>query len=135
MIDQTKPPLNELAHYGVLGMKWGHTRARASGGEIRDARERVYQDTRQYKQAKAKASGTADPKKRAAAYRDLKKMDVKRLKNPDRVIANRLTRGEKAIAILFLTPVGASAVIGTTSAYSRRIERKQEKGLYDRKKN
>ena len=32
MLDQEKPPLDELAHFGVKGMKWGIRRERSSGG-------------------------------------------------------------------------------------------------------
>lgn len=31
MIDQSKPPLDELAHFGVKGMKWGQRKSRPDG--------------------------------------------------------------------------------------------------------
>ena len=54
--------------------------------------------------------------------------------DPDRVLATRLTRGEKALVTVLTGPF-AVIPIGITSATSRGIERAQEKGRYDKKLN
>lgn len=125
-----------LAHYGVMGMKWGRHRAQANGVDIRAARGRVATQRKKLDSAHSKAQNTADKGKREAALKEVGKMKADFLKNPDRVIASRMTRGEKqlSIGLGILTGVGivpAVAVIAGTSAASRRIERKQEKGKYN----
>lgn len=123
-----------LAHYGVLGMKWGKTRVRATGPQIRSARRSVQKSA--IKVADAKSAVKAAPKgsaKRAKAETNLAKTKVDFLKNPDRVTAARLTRGEKAVVALFLTPAGAAGAIAGTSAVSRRIEFQQDTKAFNKK--
>jgi hypothetical protein len=124
-----KPELGSLEHYGVMGMKWGRHRAKADAYDIRTARASVAGKEAKYRQAVRKASKMRDTgEARAAAMDKAKQMKVDLLKDPDRVIAARLTRGEKAVTILLGVGIPAIAI---TSAHSRRIERKQEKGKYD----
>lgn len=127
-----------LAHYGVLGMKWGKTRARASSPDILAARRRTAAEQAKVRSADAKSARIADPQKRQEAKVEVGKMRAAMLNNPDRVIAARMTRGEKAatLALGFVIPgvglVPAAAAIGGFSARSRRIERKQELGKYNK---
>lgn len=118
-----------LEHYGVAGMKWGKHRAKADAYEIRSARARLQAKRHEYSQAKHEVRKT----KRGSAERVAAKAHVAKIKsdfykNPDRVTASRLTRGEKAIVAL-TGPLGW-ANIAATSAISRRIEQKQETGQY-----
>lgn len=124
--DEDKPSPEDVLHYGVVGMKWGKRRAKASGKEIRSARKRlsVEQDKLFDKQDSVKKTGKGQ--------RELANMTTKFLKNPDRVTAVRLTRGEKAAAFIIFPPAGA-ATIALTSGISRRIEKKQDAGAYDKK--
>jgi hypothetical protein len=126
------PELGTLEHYGVLGMKWGKTRAKGDSIDISAARNRVRRQNRDLVKAKKSAQRIKNTEARKAALDKLGEMKMAALKNPDRVLATRLTTGEKVVAAIFLTPVGAAAVIGGTSATSRRIERKQETGAYNR---
>lgn len=134
MIEQEfETPGTALLHYGVAGMKWGKSRAQASTVQIKSARSRVYQEKEAFKKADKKAAETRDAGERAVKNLEVKKMKTNLLKNPDRVIANRLTRGEKAVFGLWGLASGGVlplAAIGATSATSRRIERKQELNKY-----
>lgn len=144
MIHEDKPdlptPEEALAHYGVLGMKWGKSRAKAGSASIRSARART---TRQKNNIDKQQDVINNKKgKGEAVSRDVQKlssMKTSYLKNPDRVIAARMTRGEKvALGIVGLlalpaAPIAVGAIAGT-SAQSRRIERKQDLGKYDKKK-
>ena len=119
-----------LTHYGVVGVKWGH-RKQAGGREIRRARSRLQGKLSELQEAGERVrDNPKGSKERAKAQTEFKKMQLDYLKNPDRVIAHRMTRGEKAAAIILLTPAGAAAAIGTSSAISRRIEQKQDTGKY-----
>lgn len=130
----------ELAHYGVLGMKWGRTRTKATAGDIRKARNRLSVKQTKYvvqndRVKAAKKSGNAT--KLAKEKQTLNKMKASFLKDPDRVTASRMTRGEKAAVFLLSVPttggiVGVGAIAGS-SAVSRRIEQKQDTGAYDKK--
>lgn len=133
-----KPTLNDemLEHYGVLGMHWGVTRAKANTSQIKRARRNVTKDENKYERQADKVDATTKngTAARAKGESDLAKLKISNLKNPDRVIAARLTRGEKTVfTVLGLTliPLVAPVVsIGATSAISRRIEYKQKHNKY-----
>lgn len=137
---QEQRGLDFLEHHGVLGMKWGH-RKRASTVQIKAARGRVATEKNKLDRAESKAAHLKDPKQRAAAEKNVAKMKLHFLNNPDRVASARMTRGEKAVSIILgLSVVGVGvapglAVISGTSARSRRIERKQETGAYTKQFN
>jgi hypothetical protein len=124
--DEGKPSLESLAHHGVKGMRWGTTRVKASGREIRSARKRlgVEQDKLFTAQRAVKKTGTG--------HKALEKQTTKFLNNPDRVTAVRLTKGEQVAQVLIGGPLGLVAIGGTT-AYSRTIEKKQATGAYNRR--
>jgi len=126
-----KPELEDLIliHYGKLGMKWGH---RKSGGasDIRAARRALKPGAEKVKAAKRDVRKTGKGSaERVIAQAHLAKVKTAHLKNPNRVLATRMTRGEKTAAIL-LVQGGLGAVLAT-SAISRRIEYKQDTGQYD----
>lgn len=130
-----KPALNNelLMHYGVKGMRWGQTRtSKPSGSDIREARARV--QTGQNKLARQRSTVRNAPTvaKRDAQKTKYNSMKKDFLKNPDRVTATRMTRGEKAVALVLFGPGGVGAIAGT-AAVSRNIQKKQQSGSYDRK--
>lgn len=143
--DSDKPSLDELTHYGVAGMKWGKTRIKANTAQIKIARKNVQRqgDALGDEHLKLEAMRKGD-KGFATQERKVANMQASYLKNPDRVTAVRLTRGEKAVTALFTVltanPVGAPVAVANvalltgSSAASRRIEYKQNTGAYDKKK-
>jgi len=116
-----------LEHYGVVGMKWGQ-RKQGNAYDIRRARQSVKKTDKAYKDAKEVAKRTHRGN-RAAAKVLAQEKKIEALKNPDRVLAARLTRGEKVIAA-FLP--GGFMAIAATSLHSRRIEQKQDTDQYDK---
>jgi len=125
-VGEEKPSLEEtLAHYGVLGMKWGQSRSKATGTQIRRARRNLGTKRNEIldKRDDVKRTGTGKT--------ELAKMQADFLKNPDRAVASRMTRGEKAVSLILFAPAGIAS-IATTSAVSRRIERKQDLKKYDK---
>ncbi len=136
MIEQKfETPSDALQHYGVLGMKWGKSRASGSTVQIKEARGRNYKAKSDINKADAKAAKIVDAGERAVKNKQVQEMKTARLKNPDRVIAARMTTGEKAVTAgigvvtVASLPLALSIIAGT-SARSRRIERKQEKNKY-----
>jgi hypothetical protein len=111
-------------------MKWGVTRQVATGGQIRSARHRVGLQKIAVTQARRNISSATTAKSKANAIQKHADLKMALLNNPDRVIAARLTRGEKIASFLLLTPAGATGLIAGTSAVSRRIEYKQDKNQY-----
>ncbi len=119
-----------LQHYGVLGMKWGKSRAQGSSTQVIEARSRNRSASTQIRKADRDAAKTADAGERAVKNKQVQQMKLAQLKNPDRVLAARTTAGEKAALVILATPPVAVLAISGASARSRRIERKQEKNKY-----
>jgi superfamily II DNA or RNA helicase len=111
-----------LAHYGVLGMKWGQ-RKKATTADIHAARRKVGQAQRQYGQLEDKMTyGKNENKaKNAALEKQMKALDEHFHADPARAIASRTTRGEKAALLMLAGPIGAAIIVGQ-SAVSRHIE-------------
>lgn len=145
MTEQVMDTDEFLAHYGVKGMKWGVHRARkpSSSDEIKDARARI-----QSKQAKLgeqrravkKAKKAGDTKAQARAEKKMSDMKVDFLKDPDRITASYLTKGEKvAIGVLSIAagPVslaGVAAGRGVEAIARNKVAQRQATGYYDKKK-
>lgn len=121
-----------LLHYGVLGMKWGKSRTKATSDSIKSARARVVKAKGKIEKQETVVNAL---KGQGKAYKkqeqDLGKMKASLLKNPDRILSTRMTRGEKYTAVIFGTlttgPIGltaATAAIAVTSAKSRAREQK-----------
>lgn len=129
----------ELAHYGIKGMRWG-VRSHIPSSQVRAARARI---NKQSAGLDRKAAEILVTTKRGSAAREagkktLRDMHVDFLKNPDRVVAMRMTLGEKiAAGLLTATGAGApavgAAVLGQ-QIVSRRVQFKQETGAYDKLK-
>lgn len=140
IVGQDKPSLEDaLKHYGVLGMKWGRTRVKGTSADVRDAREAIQVKSdridRQRENVVVAKRGSTERNKETAK---LAKMVKDYNNDPDRVLAARMTRGEKAIiGILSIPTLGIPyvAAVATSSGVSRRIERKQETGAYTKKLN
>lgn len=103
----------ELAHVGVLGMKWG---VHKSAGTQRFQKKFP---TAKLQKAEIKRARSAQRTRRIEVRQaprgsqKREKLKASFLKNPDRATALRLTRGEKvALAILAAPTGGGSAAIG-----------------------
>lgn len=130
---QDKPSLEYLVHHGVKGMKWGH-RKKVTTSDIKDARQRLRKASNKYGSLEDKLSYGSESKTPAAKKRDaqiqkqLDKMDADFKNDPDRYVAARLTRGEKAVTVILGGPVGLAA-IGAQSAVIRVGESRQRKRI------
>jgi hypothetical protein len=127
----------ELLHFGVKGMHWGQRQA-ATGKEVKAARRNLSSQAHTYRQDYKKyARSPEGSARRAKLEKKLRAEEKAYQKDPKRVIAARMTRGEKIATLLTsaetpLTAIaGVGAVVGT-SAMSRRIEYKQQHGAYDK---
>ena len=87
-----KPSLEDLAHHGVKGQRWGVRKSRPSATEIHAARQR--QEKRITKLRAAKT-----PQKKASITKQLNT-------NEDRVTSARMTLGEKVTTTMLGGPVG-----------------------------
>ena len=129
-----KPDLNELAHYGVKGMKWGH-RKRYTSQDIRDARirnnSRVNALARTADELSYQLSLNPNSKKTKAAARDYGTLTTDYLKSPDRATALRMTTGEKAAAAILAIAAPGPGTLGVAIGSTVRVSARkaQEKSL------
>lgn len=129
-LQEDKPSLDELAHHGVKGQKWGVTRDRAAsvgrnGGisskpttqQIHDARAKTQSQIRRINQQIDKTN-TSTGKQQEREAKKLVDMHDAYLKNPDRATAMRMTKGEKWVAGIgaVVLPGVGTAAIGVTAA-------------------
>lgn len=121
-----KPSLDELAHHGVKGMKWGK-RKKYSTQDIHDARTRQSARTNELHRTADKLNlatakgGNAKEADRLA--KNLIKQEHELNTNKDAAVALRMTKGEKAVTLIIGGPFGAVA-IGANSAIANRVEKK-----------
>jgi len=122
VIGPEKPSLDDLAHFGVKGMKWGQRKA-VTTSDIHDARARQASRGARVNDTATKlnlATKASDQKKFAKMYAQ----QLHELKNnPDTAVAARMTRGEKTVAIVLAGPF-AAIPIASSAANSRAIEKR-----------
>lgn len=107
-------PINELAHFGVKGMKWGVRRTDAQLGnsgkkskpttaDIKESRARLASANAVKKvktdQIQSKINWRSE-KSITDAISKINKIETDALNNPDRVTAARMTKGEKLATVL-----------------------------------
>jgi hypothetical protein len=129
MIGHEKPELEDLVHHGVKGMKWGKRKARPTTADIKSAR--IGQDARYRQLQRAEdhlnLTGTKAPvSAQKKAVRDYQKAESDFLDNPDRAVAARMTRGEKAVTVILAGPFAVLPIAGS-ALISRSIEKSQAK--------
>lgn len=112
--NEVKPSLEELAHYGKKGMKWGH-RKKYTTSEIKDARARQGSRLARVNDQAHKLNLATGKNKDVQAQKYIK-LRTELEKNPDAAIGGRMTRGEKAAALLLTGPIGAVIIAGNASA-------------------
>lgn len=139
-----KPPLDELAHFGIKGMKWGHHKAQPTGGggatskpsnrqlnkefrkkenekrnsEIDAARANYNQNARK-NYLDAKAQYKADKKTIGSAAARAKFNQVKQKNIDDYEVASQAKSG-KETTVAVLSVVGAVAISALLGAASHR---------------
>jgi len=103
---------NFLAHHGVLGMKWHHHKGGGEGGSKPSYKERKAGIIEaRHKQIALRKQYVAA--KKAGDEKGAAKLAEKFKNSDDRVTADHLTRGEKAVGLL-LPGVGTQIVAGRT---------------------
>lgn len=145
IIGQDKPPLADLAHHGVKGMKWGVRRTRpvataTSGGKKVKIKEKVtssdIQDARRRHNARVSKIYEADrnlalaqtTKGKKEALKVIDKYAKEIANTQDARIASKFTRGEKIALIgggtIILPGVGTVAMAALVGANAHKTRRR-----------
>lgn len=119
-----KPSLDELAHYGKKGMKWG-VRKKYSTQEIHDARIRQRSRIANVDAQAHKLNLATGKNKDVQAKKYLKLVDELNT-NKDAAVASRMTKGEKAANLILAGPIGALAIAANNRSV-RKLEEMQKK--------
>jgi hypothetical protein len=120
--DEDKPSLEELAHHGVKGMKWGVRRQmrRERNQQIKTARRNIANRQAEIHAIERRANKTKSASERAKLDALSTKKAAELFNHPDQTTAARLTSGEKFTTALLIG--GSAAVIGASGAVgSRRL--------------
>lgn len=131
--DEGKPSPADALHYGKKGMKWGVRKTHITTDDIKTARKRIGAIDRKAMDAEDRTVLGKTPAARAKAQKEFEALEKQFRDSPDRSVAMRLTRGEKAATILLGGPVGL-IVVGANAGIARSIEKRQQKRMNAPKK-
>jgi hypothetical protein len=101
-----------LAHFGVKGMKWGVRneetggRRKATSQEIMDARITTQARTSSIFEADRRVRTASTPAEKKKALADVERLAKQLAESDDTRVANMMTSGEKAAAVLVTGPIG-----------------------------
>jgi hypothetical protein len=117
MFTEAKPPLEELAHFGTKGMKWGVHKTHGTH-EFNKKFNTPEKRATEIHRARASVAKSKAKAEKAKGTPQAKKLKDAHLKNPDRATALRITKGEKAVRALLYAfvpvPVVPAAVAANT---------------------
>lgn len=123
-----KPSLEELAHHGVKGMKWGQHKApgsKPSTEQIKDARVRQFSRLANVN-AQAHKLNLATGKQKDVEAKKYVKLHNDFQTNKDAAVAARMTKGEKAANLILAGPFGAIAIAANAHSV-KKLESIQKK--------
>jgi hypothetical protein len=129
IVGQDKPDILTMIHSGVKGMKWGVRKKTSTSSEIKDAR--VRQAVRERRLASAtdqlnlvSAGSNAAAKK--AAVKKFQQAHKDLLTSEDRVVAARMTKGDKWLQVFALGPL-AAVTIPALALHAKAVEKNVDK--------
>lgn len=126
-VGQEKPELDELAHFGVKGMRWGVRRGLTTAQDRKNLESRKVIDkmTRQRDVALIKSANPFSSSEKRKEMRALGKQIQTDIKNsPHLAPSIRMTAGEKVAVTLLGGPAGLGGVL-INEAFARGVERRQ----------
>lgn len=116
--EEGKPSLDELAHHGVKGMRWGQHKSSGesstssssaphpTSADIHGARQRHNARIAALHEKSVRLSMAKTPVEKAAILKDIHAISKEGLSSGDHVLAGKVTKGEKIVSNVLVPVVG-----------------------------
>ena len=106
--EELKPPLSELAHHGIKGMKWGVRKASGpSSSEVTAARDRHNDRMNRLDTEATRLSFAKTNAEKQRVLKGIHSISNEKGADQDADVATHITRGERVSTAILAGPIGS----------------------------